>query len=378
MKPYRLLLIFIVAVIALSCGSKQGSSKQPRETRGLFPIVQNGKWGFIDKTGAIKIKPQFDSVMVKWGCPVANFSEGLNVVKVGDRFGYIDEQGRFAINPQFHYAGPFSEGLAMASTDDNTGFIDKTGRFVIQAQFDRQTYNTQKEGHYFIPGANPSYEEDGFNNGLAPVRMLDNSSNGEVIFIDKAGKRVMGPFFSGRNFSEGFAAVSSGIGRHFFVNSSGNPQFNATYEDVGDFSEGLAEVKIGEKSGYIDRSGTLVIPPQFEGAHRFQEGLACVGVGKYPNKKFGFIDKTGKFIINPTLSACGGYAGLGDFSNGLVEVKIEENGTTKFVYIDTTGIIIIRPTGHPCPFADGLAGVKEDGKFGYIDTSGKFVWPLSK
>ncbi|AFZ12463.1 S-layer domain-containing protein [Crinalium epipsammum PCC 9333] len=50
------------------------------------------------------------------------------------------------------------------------------------------------------------------------------------------------------------------------------PQFDA----ADSFSEGMAQVKIGNKWGYIDKTGKLVISPQFEEANAFSAGLALV------------------------------------------------------------------------------------------------------
>ena len=55
------------------------------------------------------------------------------------------------------------------------------------------------------------------------------------------------------------------------------------------------------KIGYIDRTGRMVIQPQFElggveSDYPFSEGLAAVAVA---HGKWGYIDKTGKFAIAP-------------------------------------------------------------------------------
>jgi len=50
----------------------------------------------------------------------------------------------------------------------------------------------------------------------------------------------------------------------------------------------------------IDKTGKLVIQPQFDGAAPFSDGLAKVGMGKYPDTKIGYIDKTGKYVWEPT------------------------------------------------------------------------------
>ena len=54
-----------------------------------------------------------------------------------------------------------------------------------------------------------------------------------------------------------------------------NPQF----DDASSFSDGLALVRIGGGSGFIDKTGSFVINPQFDAARSFSEGLASVRIG---------------------------------------------------------------------------------------------------
>ncbi len=60
-------------------------------------------------------------------------------------------------------------------------------------------------------------------------------------------------------------------------------------------NEGLAAVLLGEKWRFIDKSGELVIDPQYDSAYYFNEGLATVKIGD----KFGFIDRSGNMVIQP-------------------------------------------------------------------------------
>jgi WG repeat protein len=97
----------------------------------------------------------------------------------------------------------------------------------------------------------------------------------------------------------------------------------------GDFADGLSHWKFGNKYGFIDHSGKLVIKPKFDMTDQFSEGLAAVRI----NGKWGYIDKTGKMVIEPRE-----LARVEDFHHGLAFV------TTK------------------------------DGRYGYIDRSGNYVW----
>lgn len=54
----------------------------------------------------------------------------------------------------------------------------------------------------------------------------------------------------------------------------------------------LLPVKKDGKYGYIDTTGKIVVPPQWDYAQDFQDGIAMVMQGN----KQGYIDKTGKYI----------------------------------------------------------------------------------
>src|SRR5258706_200389 len=107
------------------------------------------------------------------------------------------------------------------------------------------------------------------------------------------------------------------------------PQF----DEAGSFSDGLAAVRIGARFGYIDKQGKIVIKPQFSSAGAFSDGLAVVGI----DDKWGYIDKQGKFVIKPQFSSAG------SFSDGLAAVRTGDFLTGKSGFIDSRGNFVIKP-----------------------------------
>jgi len=241
----------------------------------------------------------------------ANETDPLFPVLKGGKWGYIDKTGKMVIQPVYYYAYPFVEGLAMIQPwaalsrgAIRVQFIDKKGRLISP-----QTYA------YAHP----------FSDGLALVAVPDSKG---FHYIDKAGKVIDIPY---------------------------------RYGGAGQFSEGLANIEIRGKWGHIDKTGQIVIQPQFAEAYGFSEGLADVKVGG----KWGYIDRKGNMVISPQYDATSKHA------EGLAAVKIDG----KWGYIDKTGKMISKPQYDKADtFSDGLALVKLGSKWGYIDPSGGYVW----
>jgi len=123
---------------------------------------------------------------------------------------------------------------------------------------------------------------------------------------------------------------------------------------VGEEKVVLLPVQVDGKDGFIDKTGKIIINPQFDYADFFEEGLARVRIGG----KYGFIDKTGKIVSNPQFDDAG------VFREGLARVRIGG----KWGYIDKTGKIVIEPQFYYAGFFhEGLAEVEIGGKRGYID-----------
>src|SRR5262249_38239223 len=112
-------------------GIKSALDISPATNEELFLIVQNEKWGYIDKNGKIVIEPQFSDGR--------EFSEGLAAIGFGEyphtKHGYINVTGQLVIEAAFEDAYSFSEELALICLKGKYGFIDTNGKIVIDPQF---------------------------------------------------------------------------------------------------------------------------------------------------------------------------------------------------------------------------------------------------
>ena len=113
--------------------------------RAAAVLDDAGQLGYIDKTGALVIKPKFE-ISSEWGIEFHGGLAAVGITKNGaTKFGYIDKTGAWVVQPQFDEAAAFSEGLAGVGTlvpgregdssnDYVCGFIDRTGKVVVKLQ----------------------------------------------------------------------------------------------------------------------------------------------------------------------------------------------------------------------------------------------------
>ena len=66
--------------------------------------------------------------------------------------------------------------------------------------------------------------------------------------------------------------------KYGFIDKSGKVVIEPQFDYVRDLIEGLAEVKKDGKWGVIDKNGKVIVEPQFDDASPFSEGFAWVAI----------------------------------------------------------------------------------------------------
>ena len=88
---------------------------RPFSDTGYAAVMQDGKWGFIDADGELKIDYKFDDAL--------SFSGHLAAVKIGELWGYINTNGDVVIAAEFYEAKSFSRGSAPVKTEQGWRFL---------------------------------------------------------------------------------------------------------------------------------------------------------------------------------------------------------------------------------------------------------------
>lgn len=310
---------------------------------GLLPVTKNKKLGYINAKGeevipcTLKyyIEPGMDDGSVIFG----RFKEGLAKVCSFDgesgaeesfgakniKFGYMDKMGKIIIPPIYQTAGDFSEGKAYVSSETFNGFIDITGKklFEIKGMIDRNLE--------FVDG----------------MLMTTDTDNNQYLFYNSEGKVVlkisMDKYWRLSNFHEGLAYfehydnINDCIDRKGFIDKNGIEVLNLTeYKIINSFSEGLAAVsKDGNKFGFINTQGEIVIPCQYEGYstegdmlefNDFHDGVCLVQTQNI------YINKKNEIVLRVKEGV-----NCSDMSQGLALINEYNSGTN----ISTYGIVTL-------------------------------------
>ena len=214
----------------------------------------------------------------------------------------------------------------------------------------------------------------------------DESKEVKEVRVSKNLARALRKYDEVRDFHDGLAFVAKvqdldepGYeGTYGYININGEEVVPCTnyyyqYAISPDFSEGLAGFKAGDKYGYINTKGELVIDAIYDKVTPFSDGLALVAI----DDSIFFIDREGNKVLDwkwdyPFAIDCDGVSYY-DFKNGMIEV--EYNGKSGMV--NKKGEYIIPPKYHRVgTFSEGLIALESNGKWGFVNSQGETVIPF--
>lgn len=316
-KIFNIVMVFFIALQTNVNVIAANDSIGGNDTNvNLYPFEYNGKWGYIDKKGNVKIEPQYDEAY--------QFSNELALVRTGTekygsdyKYGYIDKEGNISIHIKYNHATSFVNGNAVAERHNYNEEYDEDGLWIKGYR-----YWINQKGKYFLK--EKIYGGPAIDFASPFCEKLALRETGDLTnYIDKKGNSIIGPYDGGSSFCEGLAAVYSYMGDEVFkagyINTKGEMVIAQKFDHAGDFSDGLAPVCIKDKWGFIDKQGKYQIVLTYQDARPFSEGIAAVK----QNGKWGFIDKDNKFVIEPQ------YKNVDDCINGLIMVKDSKD---RFLY----------------------------------------------
>lgn len=150
------------------------------ESEGLRAIRKDGKYGFIDEQGRLRIANRYEEVKP--------FSEGMAAVRIMNQWGFIDAGEKLVIQPVYDGVENFRNGVAIVRSNGYSGLIDASGKIVLPLRYEEIVLNpynrwiVRQGGLYGLADAggrvliHPRYDElTDTGNGYAIVRRQQKS-----------------------------------------------------------------------------------------------------------------------------------------------------------------------------------------------------------
>ncbi|WP_316797116.1 WG repeat-containing protein [Pedobacter agri] len=260
------------------------SSRSICNAQELLPFRQDSLWGFRDEAGEIKIVPQYKYI--------TKFSGKYAIVSDGRLLGAIDKANNLIIPIQHEY-------LASLGTDDFL-FGDKSkylGEYIMGV--------FHKDNSVIIPKA---YSYISKINGLYTVTknldsVISKNSMGDLRsvkmlygLIANDGKTIIPcKYFYLQWVNDKILILTQDDKwqHQALFNRKGKQLTGFEYKVIGEFKEGVAKARIGNKYGFIYPNGKLAIPVKFQYCEDFIGGYAIIREGN----NWGAIDKRGNIVV---------------------------------------------------------------------------------
>ncbi len=351
-------------------------------TRGRPPLC-----GLMNACGDILVAPAFHKL--------APLCQGLAVAAMRGKYGYIDAGGNVVVPFLYEDASDCCQDLLLVKSDGLWGALDRNGQDVIAPRFTALEHDVANEAlRATLDGRHGYLSLSG--ELLAgycerPLQLAEQAFVGErAVFIahksEEDDGQLMGPARQvlvdalGRECGmPGFAAIAYGghdegllcasladdqEPRHGYIGLHGETVIDFRFAAAENFSEGLAaaaDPAAPSCFGYIDRRGQWAIAPRFDYAGEFRHGLAAASA---PPAAPGWRRRAREFL----QGARSGMSATGR--------RPQANGARRYGYIDRRGHWAIEQRWLEAkPFSEGLAPVRTERGWCYIDTCGVALTP---
>jgi WG containing repeat len=373
---------------------------------GLAAVRVKGLYGYIDETDKMVIEPQFSLA--------GGFYLGRAEVLFGDKAGVINRIGQFVVKPQFARAIPLTEDVILA----------REGTWQAQHFRGRERLDNLADAFLFSAGGglysaktgwlttkNFEFAPYGGRRDLIWAKANDGSPGHGLFGLLKAdGTWQITPQFSSASRLYRDRAVVQVNDRRTAGQSA--PNLNGAIDGTGAmvlplkawrlsgwYGNDIGSVRENGKEGFIHTDGRLVGGRMFDkvGYGRFENGMIVLVDGQWrglsPDGRLGDHPDDGK-----EFSSCPSGVKL-VYQSGKVQVlgpdgkptvpylldfthnKLDCDGPSavqldKFWgFVGTDGKLLFDPPAFETTysFAAGRAAVKIGGKWGIIDTTGRFV-----
>ncbi len=99
-----------------------------REHEGLTVVKRDGKYGFVDSRGRLRIANRYEDA--------DNFHEGRASIQLLGKWGFIDKHDEIVVQPTYDRVTRFHLGVAWVTRNQKEGLIDSMGSVLLELRYD--------------------------------------------------------------------------------------------------------------------------------------------------------------------------------------------------------------------------------------------------
>ena len=327
--------------------------------RALVRESEDGKYGYIDETGAVVIPMAYDDAF-------SFQSNGLAMVFVGDYMKIIDLDGNRVADTQYRKEDSIDRIMASLDLDpevpeirisvkenDKYGYIDTQGTLKIACQYEFSGF----------------FHEDG--RAFVAVQSGDERKYG---LIDAEGTYVVNPVYDDISICyDSMTDAPDGKGKRYLYSfeqddkvgvfdSEGVVVIPAQYDDVLFCNESVIGVQVGDACGLIDRDGVSLAAPGYDEMKNAGERIAVKS-----GEKWGFLDFAGNMVVDCRFDEVNSFS-----KDGLCAVR--QGDRWGFINADGETVIDFSYYYSGRMYDDGFAYVAgADKKLSLLNSSGELL-----
>ena len=336
-------------------------------------VCKDGKWGLIDYRGEVLQKPICDSI--------GKFHDGMAKAHWSHEFFYINHKGESKEGSKFMYreATDYRNGMALVYTRNKEyHVIDKEGNAIRQLPYTK--IHPFQDGYAKIEKDNfvGYIRQTDFQETIPAIYNASYSFSEGYAAVEKEGKwgivdshnNIKVPFKYSIIYLRGnrFITVDSKTNKAAMMDLEENIIIPFNYSLLGFMANDLILVKNYHKNysqqGIMDLNGNWILQLLDNVTiYGFQEDMSRIS----KNRKYGFINKEGKFVLPIE------YSWAWNYSNGLARV---ETGN-KWGAVNKEGEWVIPAIYQNIRSYEGdLIAAKKDNKWGFINHKNEVVLPF--
>ncbi len=327
---------------------------------GLCAVGKNGRWGFVNTSGQLVApilyeRPNGYKYEMRENYPGPQFKNGVAVVCRAGKFGTLSKLGKTIIPLIYDGMQLYNGNYTVVTKGNLQGVVDKTGKIIVPIKY--QQIWVEDGGSFFrVKKYIGTYTYSLFN------------TNGEEI-LNTSQEHIIG------KFENGFAFYKEIFLNRGIINIKGEKiKLSDTYNIdplISEFVNGMAVVKVKDKSGVIDTKGNILLPFKYHYLQLY-DGTATVTENK-DDINSTILDVKGNIIYqtkNTKRITMG--AGSNMYYQGYIVVSDDDKTLS---ILDKTGKLL-----YTAPKGATISYVNQQDVFMLNDNTGiyKFIQPNGK